>query len=166
MKWTDLVNVTGNIWKKKSLSSKYLHKMSPQWNVYEIQWHTGAFRITLHFMCTDQCLTFNVWLSDIADAARTPQWPGVRYIRRSACATFFSADDVCFSWKPKQTHWGPTGRPGILQEQLRHLWRSFFRDYLCPDLTFVYQLKEVSGKIKLTIVLMVKRRICFTEGFS
>jgi hypothetical protein len=41
-----------------------------------------------------------------------------------------------------------------------------FRDYLCPDLTFGYQLKEMSGKIKLTIVLMVKHRTCITEGFS
>jgi hypothetical protein len=25
---------------------------------------------------------------------------------------------------------GPARRPGILQEQLRHLWQSCFRDYL------------------------------------
>jgi hypothetical protein len=33
-------------------------------------------------------------------------------------------------------------------------------------LTFGYQLQEVSGEIKLTIVLMVKRRVSITEGFS
>ena len=57
----------------------------------------------------------------------------------------------------------PTGRPGIHQEQLCHLWRSGFRDYLCPDMTFGYRLEEVPGKIKLTIV---KRRISVTKGFS
>src|SRR5215469_1076783 len=67
---------------------------------------------------------------------------------------------------PSKPIGGPTGRPGILQEQLRHLWRCFFRDNLCPDLTFGYQVKEVSGKIKLTIVLVVKRRIFITEELS
>ena len=57
----------------------------------------------------------------------------------------------------------PTGRPGILQEQLCHLWQSGFRYYLCPDVTFGYLLKEVPGKIKLTIV---KCRLSVTEGFS
>ena len=32
---------------------------------------------------------------------------------------------------PSKPIGGPTGRPGILQEQLRYLWRSCFRDYLC-----------------------------------
>jgi hypothetical protein len=39
-------------------------------------------------------------------------------------------------------------------------------EIICPDLTFGYQLKEVSGKKKLTIVLSVKRRISIIEGFS
>jgi hypothetical protein len=60
----------------------------------------------------------------------------------------------------------PAGWPGILQEQLRHLWRSCLRDYLCPDFTFGYQLQEVSGKIKLAIVCMVKSKISITEGLN
>src|SRR5215469_15897661 len=67
---------------------------------------------------------------------------------------------------PSKPIGGPTGRHGILQEQLRRLWRSCFPDYLRPNLTFGYQLKKVSGKIKLTIVLMVKPRISITEGLS
>jgi hypothetical protein len=51
-------------------------------------------------------LTFNVRMLDISNAADTPYWPNVRYIKRSACVTVFSADDVRFSCKPKQTHWG------------------------------------------------------------
>jgi hypothetical protein len=51
-------------------------------------------------------LTFNVRMLDISNAAGTSYWPNVRYIERSACVTFFSADDVRFSCKPKQTHWG------------------------------------------------------------
>jgi hypothetical protein len=43
---------------------------------------------------------------DISDAADTLYWLNVRYIERSACVTFFGADDVRFSCKPKQTHWG------------------------------------------------------------
>jgi hypothetical protein len=43
---------------------------------------------------------------DISNAAGTPYWPNVRYIERSACVTFFGADDVRFSCKQKQTHWG------------------------------------------------------------
>jgi len=35
---------------------------------------------------------------DISNAAGTLQWPNVRYIEHSACAIFFSADYVCFSW--------------------------------------------------------------------
>jgi len=35
---------------------------------------------------------------DISNAAGTPQWPNVMYIERSACTTFFSANNVCFSW--------------------------------------------------------------------
>jgi hypothetical protein len=51
-------------------------------------------------------LTFNVRMLDISNAAGTPYWPNVRYIERSACVTFFSADDVHCSCKPNQTHWG------------------------------------------------------------
>jgi hypothetical protein len=50
-------------------------------------------------------LTFNVRMLGISNAAGTPYWPNVRYIERSACVTFFIADDVRFSCKPKQTHW-------------------------------------------------------------
>jgi hypothetical protein len=68
--------------------------------------------------------------------------------------------------KPSKPIGGPTGRPGILQEQLRHLWQSCFQDYLRPNLTFGYQLQEVLSEIKLNIVLMVKRRISIAESFS
>jgi hypothetical protein len=51
------------------------------------------------------CLTFNIRRLDICNAAGTPYWRNVRYIKRSACVTFFSADDVRFTCKPKQTHW-------------------------------------------------------------
>src|SRR5215469_534211 len=57
-------------------------------------------------------LTFNGRLSAISDAVGTPYWPGVIYIYRSACLSFFGADDVCFSWKPMQTHWGAHRKSG------------------------------------------------------
>ena len=88
-------------------------------------------------------------------------------ISNTVYAGHFSALTMfALAGNPSKPIVGPTGRPGILQERLCHLWQSRFRDYLGLDLTFGYKLKEVSDKIKLTIVLGVKRRICITEGFS
>ena len=67
----------------------------------------------LHFTPNHrEALTFNGRLSAISDAVGTPYWPGVIYIYRSACLSFFGADDVCFSWKPMQTHWGAHRKSG------------------------------------------------------
>jgi hypothetical protein len=98
------------------------------------------------------CLTFEGRMLDISNAVHARHFSGL--------TMFVSAGN------PKKPIGGPTGWPGIPQEQLRHLWRSCLRDYLCPDLTFVYHLQEVSGKIKLAIVRVVKSKISISEGFS
>jgi hypothetical protein len=46
-------------------------------------------------------------------------------------ARHFSALTMfAFARNPSKLIGGPAGRPGIVQEQLHHLWRSCFQDYL------------------------------------
>jgi len=67
---------------------------------------------------------------DISNVAGTPQWPNVRYIEHSAWVTFSALTMFVLAGNPSKPIGGPAGRPGILQEQLCHLWRSCFQDYL------------------------------------